>query len=92
MKITAHALLSTLVGSTLAAYTVISFMSEGFAAPGAALGLSFLVVYGLLEMALIEYVPLGSSRGSRPAVRIAAAKRTSAVVGFPAQAPVRRAA
>jgi hypothetical protein len=92
MKITAHALLSTLVGSTLAAYTVINFVSEGFAAPGAVLGLSFLAVYGLLEMALIEYVPLGSSRTPRPSAHITASKRTGAVVGFPAQAPVRRAA
>jgi hypothetical protein len=92
MKITAHTLVSSVIASSLAAYTVISFLSEGLPAPGAVLGFSFLAVYGLCEMAFIEYVPLGYVRSARRPAATTARKRAEVIVGFTAPAHARRAA
>jgi hypothetical protein len=91
MKITAHTLISSVTGLSLVAYTLVSLINEGPATPGAVLGFSFLAVYGLLEMALIEYVPLGHSRTLRPC-RGNAGGKGAGMVEFPAAVHARRAA
>jgi hypothetical protein len=97
MKNTAHSIISTATGIGLAAFTVISFFTAGLAAPATVLGFSFLAVYGLCEMAFIDYTPLRVSGARRPALAPApkpAVRRTiiPAIVEFEHSEPVRRAA
>lgn len=68
MKSITHTLLSSAAGFGLAAFTLVSFALGGFAAPETAMGFSFLVVYGLCEMAFIDYTPLRASAGGRRTV------------------------
>lgn len=65
MKTTAHTIISTATGLGLAVFTIASFLIAGPAAPATLLGFSFLAVYGMSEMAMIEYTPLGARRPAR---------------------------
>jgi hypothetical protein len=92
MKTTAHSIISSATGFGLAAFTVISFLTAGIAAPATVLGFSFLAVYGLCEMAFIDYTPLHRTHLS--VVRPAYAGRVivPAIVEFEKASVSRRAA
>jgi hypothetical protein len=97
MKNTAHSIISTATGLGLAAFTVISFFTAGIAAPATVLGFSFLAVYGLCEMAFIDYTPLRVGGVRRLALAPAPKATVSrpivpAIVEFEHTEPARRAA
>jgi hypothetical protein len=97
MKTTAHTIISSATGFGLAAFTIASFAIAGIAAPATVLGFSFLAVYGICEMAFIDYTPLRRSRAaavrnsneSAPAVRRVV---VPAIVEFERSIDARRAA
>jgi hypothetical protein len=63
MKTTAHAIISSATGLGLASFTIISFIIAGIAAPATVLSFSLLAVYGMCEIAVIDYTPLNLARG-----------------------------
>jgi hypothetical protein len=81
MKTTAHSIISSAAGFGLAAFTIVSFLTAGIAAPATVLGFSFLAVYGLCEMAFIDYTPLRVARvAAAPVVNTRAIAATRHVV------------
>ena len=75
---TARFVLSISAGLGLAAFTAISFVASGISAPSTVLGFSFLTVYGLFEIALLDYAPAVRTSSVR------AARNPGRLVEFPA--------
>jgi hypothetical protein len=85
---TARSLLSATTGLGLSALTTVSFLTAGIAAPATVLGISFLAVYGLFEIAVLETRPI-DLRSARAALNH---RRSAAVFEFPSDRCHSRAA
>jgi hypothetical protein len=64
---TARSLFSVTTGLGLATFTAIAFVTAGIAAPATVMGFSFLAVYGMFEIALLDSAPPARVRAVRPA-------------------------
>jgi hypothetical protein len=93
MKTTARSLLSAL-GLGLAAFTALSFLVAGFAASTTVTGIALLTVYGIFEIALIDYAPIPTrTRAPRSGSPARIGSAAASVARFPRSAPaLRRAA
>lgn len=98
MKTSFRSILSAVTGLGLAAFTFISAFTVGVDAPATVLAFSLLTVFGLVEIAILSYMPrrlLARPRALQP-LRVTQARpirvRVPALIEVPASAYTRRAA
>jgi hypothetical protein len=77
MKTTARSLLSAVTGLGLATFMLISAFTFGANAPATVIAFSLLVIYGLLEIAILSYST------PRFVTRRVATRRSPTLVGLP---------